>query len=180
MIKVIRNIPPHKAFLGMSAAAALAMGILIKPWEGRIYIAEPDIGGVLTVCDGITGPDVIPGKVYTDPECDHLLAKHVVIHERDMNRSLKRDLPLPTKSAFLSFHYNVGPEAFRRSTLLKLANLGDVRGACGELSRWVFVKGVFVRGLQNRRFSERSLCLKGLDPDYKPPLIETAAGWVMS
>lgn len=47
LFSTLRNIPPHKAFLGMSAAATLAMGVLIKPWEGRIYVPTPDIGGVL-------------------------------------------------------------------------------------------------------------------------------------
>lgn len=40
--------------------------------EGREYLPYRDVVGVLTVCDGHTGSDIIPGKRYTDKECDAL------------------------------------------------------------------------------------------------------------
>lgn len=33
--------------------------------EGRRYVPYPDIAGVLTVCDGHTGADIVRSKTYT-------------------------------------------------------------------------------------------------------------------
>lgn len=158
---------PVKPVLGLSLAATISMSILIMPWEGRRYRAYQDVGGVWTVCDGHTGPDIVIGKVYTDPECDRLTAADTKKAEQSVDRGLKVRVPDLTKAAFISFEYNTG--GFNGSTLQRLANAGDLRGACAQLSRWVFVKGVVIRGLQNRRYlgdetriSERELCLRGL------------------
>lgn len=168
-----------KGVLGMSAAGSLAFGVLIGPWEGRVYEPYFDVGGVLTVCDGITGADVQLGKRYTDAECDKLAAKEVNAHEARLNQCLTADLPLKTKAAFISFAFNVGTGAACKSTLVRKANAGDLQGACNQLSRWVFVKGKRFRGLENRRFrgdaqrvSERTLCLAGLNENYETPLLE--------
>lgn len=168
-----------KGVLGMSAAGTLAFATLIGPWEGRVYTPYYDVGGVLTVCDGITGPAVKAGKIYTDRECDKLAAKEVNAHEARLDQCLNVDLPIETKAAFISFTFNVGSGAACRSTLIRKANAGDLYGACNQLSRWVFVNGKKYRGLENRRFrgdshriSERTLCMAGLDKDFKTPLLE--------
>ncbi|WP_405045477.1 glycoside hydrolase family protein [Pseudomonas aeruginosa] len=49
-----------------------------------------------------------------------------------------------------------------RSTLLRKLNAGDVRGACAELSRWVYAGGKKLGGLVRRRAAERELCEIGL------------------
>lgn len=168
-----------KGVLGMSAAGTLAFGVLIGPWEGRKHVPYYDIGGVLTVCDGITGNSIIPGKYYSNAECDKMTAKAVNEHERALDKCLNSDPPTETKAAFISFTFNVGSIAACGSTLVKKANAGDLSGACNELSRWVFVKGNKIKGLENRRFrgdefriSERTLCFIGLDQGYKTPLYE--------
>lgn len=153
----------------VSVALMMAVTLLIQPWEGRQYVAYRDIGGVWTVCDGHTGPDIIIGKTYTDAECDQLTIADARIAAAGVDRYLLRPVPVETRAAFISFAFNVGAEAFRKSTLLRLANAGDIAGACHQLSRWVYVKGVVVKGLQNRRYlgdkdriSERELCLMGV------------------
>ena len=52
---------------------------------------------------------------------------------------------------------------------VRLVRAGDLKDACAQLSRWVFVKGKVVKGLVNRRvnglpglISERALCLQGV------------------
>ncbi|MDP9912387.1 GH24 family phage-related lysozyme (muramidase) [Variovorax boronicumulans] len=40
-----------------------------------------DTGGVPTVCHGVTGAEVIRGKLYTRAECEALERKHLVIAE---------------------------------------------------------------------------------------------------
>nr|WP_276554179.1 lysozyme [Cupriavidus gilardii] len=63
------------------------------------------------------------------------------------------------RTAFVSFTYNVGRGAFCGSTLVRKLNAGDYVGACNELPRWVYAKGVKLPGLVNRREQERALCL---------------------
>lgn len=48
-----------------------------------------DVGGVWTVCSGITGPDVAPGHYYSDKECDTLLVKHLVPVKKPSTLRLK-------------------------------------------------------------------------------------------
>lgn len=168
--------------LGLTAAGAMALSMLIQPWEQRIHTTYIDtVGGnrIPTVCAGVTGPDVIVGKTYTDQECDALEAKHVKIADVAVSKAVTYPVHDYTKASFISFTYNVGVGAFLRSTLLKKANAGDVIGACNELNKWVFVKKQRIAGLENRRvkgsatrISERTLCMIGVDPKYKTPLFE--------
>lgn len=134
----------------------------VSGFEGREYIPYYDIGGRLTVCDGYAGSDIVKGKVYTDEECDFLLTQELRRATMYVDKYFKVELPIETKAAFISFTYNVGVDNLRKSTLLKLANAGDLVGACEQLSRWVYVRKTFIKGLSNRRQTERSLCLKGV------------------
>lgn len=169
---------------GIGAATAIAYGLLIAPWEG--YSRKPylDSGGVPTACHGATGPEITfaykTGYVYTDEECEAIDMRNLAVHSTGVYAHVTyRPLPDLTAAAFISFHYNVGGTQFRSSTLLKKANAGDLRGACEQLPRWTKVKGVTLRGLENRRFlgdaervSERTVCLIGLDPKYRTPLFD--------
>lgn len=163
------------------SSLTIALALLIQPWEGTKLKPYKDSGGIWTVCTGVTGVDVIPGKTYTKEECDILDAKHAFIHYASVKSMLPITPPVPvyTEAAFISFHYNVGAAAFKSSTLLRKVKAGDLKGACNELPRWVKVKGVTLRGLENRRFlgdserlSERTLCLIGVDPSYRTPLFD--------
>jgi lysozyme len=80
-----------------------------------------------------------------------------------------QNLPKEVVIALRDFAFNVGGGAACKSTLVKLLNQNKIRDACNQFSRWVFVKGTFVKGLENRRvnglfgmISERSMCLAGL------------------
>lgn len=126
--------------------------------EGREYVAYKDVVGVLTVCDGHTGKDIIPGKRYTDKECD-------AITKSDLNRIARQVDPVikvPTtetqRAAIYSFAYNVGASAAINSTLMKKLNAKDYSGACDELKRWVFAGGQKWKGLINRREVEYQVC----------------------
>jgi len=71
------------------------------------------------------------------------------------------------RAALYSFTYNVGTNAFSKSTLLKRLNAGDVDGACEELRRWIYAGGQKWRGLMNRRDMERTMCLAESADDLK-------------
>ena len=127
--------------------------------EGRKYQAYKDVAGVWTVCDGHTGTDIIRKKIYTDEECDRLLWKDLQPAKRTVDSLVKIPLNEYQRAALYSFVFNVGSDAFSKSTLLRKLNKGDHAGACEEMRRWVYAGGMKWKGLQNRREMERSMCL---------------------
>lgn len=134
---------------------------LIGQWEGRELRAYRDIVGVLTICYGDT-QNVQPGQVATLAECDERLASHLRTYEAGLDRCLHAVVPGKMKVALVSWTYNVGIGAACSSTLVRLANAGDLTGACEQLPRWNRAGGKVVRGLTNRRLAERDLCLQGV------------------
>ncbi|ENS2749299.1 lysozyme [Salmonella enterica] len=148
---------------GGAGAVAIAAAMLggHDGLEGRRYIPYRDVAGVLTVCDGHTGKDIIPGKRYTDAECDALLDKDLKRVKAQVDPLIKVSIPESERAAFYSFAYNVGTGAFARSTLLKKLNAGDHAGACNELKRWMYAGGRQWKGLVTRREIEREVCAWG-------------------
>lgn len=61
------------------------------------------------------------------------------------------------KDALISFIFNVGVGAFRRSTLLRKLNTGDYAAVPSELMRWTKAGGKENRGLKRRRRVEAAL-----------------------
>ncbi|ENZ2320773.1 lysozyme [Salmonella enterica] len=153
-----------KALLaGGAGAIAIAAAMLggHDGLEGRRYVHYRDVVGVITVCDGYTGKDIIPGKRYTDAECDALLNKDLKRVKAQIDPLIKVSIPESERAALYSFAYNVGTGAFARSTLLKKLNAGDHAGACNELKRWTYAGGKQWKGLVTRREIEREVCLWG-------------------
>ncbi|UGO52686.1 hypothetical protein OPT719_53 [Escherichia phage vB_EcoD_Opt-719] len=153
--------------IGSAVAGAMALAVpFLNEHEGVEYKPYRDIAGVWTTCAGITGPDVILGKVYTKKECDALLAKHLAIHQRAVDKALNVNVPVSTRAALYSFSFNVGTSAMRNSTVIRRMNRGDIRGGCEALSMWnkisVGGKKVVSKGLVNRRNAEIKLCVSEL------------------
>lgn len=148
-----------KRLLGAGAGGAIAIAaVLIPSLEGVEYKPYRDVVGVLTVCYGHTGPDIIPDKTYTEAECKAILDKDLQPFARSVERSVKVPASEYQKAALISFSYNVGVKAFESSTLLKKLNAGDSRGACDEMRRWNKAGGKVWKGLINRREVEREIC----------------------
>lgn len=142
-----------------TAGGAMAIAaVLIPSLEGVEYKPYRDVVGVLTVCHGHTGPDIIPDKTYTEAECKAMLDKDLQPFARSVERSVKVPASEYQKAALISFSYNVGVKAFESSTLLKKLNAGDSRGACDEMRRWNKAGGKVWKGLINRREVEREIC----------------------
>jgi lysozyme len=148
----------NKWLLGSLAGTALIASTAY--WEGTEYKPYKDIVGVVTVCNGYTGPDIVPGKTYSKAECDYLLKKELTEHGMGVLKCTKVPLNQNQYDAYASFTYNVGVGAYCKSTLLRKLNSGDYTGACNELLRWNRAGGKEVRGLTRRREAERALCLK--------------------
>ncbi|MFA5488612.1 MAG: lysozyme [Candidimonas sp.] len=139
-------------------ASAIA---LVAAWEGRSLVAYVDPVGIPTICEGYTH-GVRLGDVATPEKCDDLTRKEVVSALAVVDRSVPRPLPDGVRVALSSFVYNVGAGAYSGSTLLRKLRAGDIRGACNELPRWVYAGGKKLKGLENRRQAERTICLSGL------------------
>lgn len=150
---------PNKIKMAAAGGLMALTVAMVTQFEG--YEPKPyrDVVGVLTVCYGHTGADIIPTKIYTKAECDSLLEKDLAIVAKAVNPLIKVNIPDYTRAALYSFTYNVGTGAFSRSTLLKKLNAGDQTGACNELKRWIYAGGKPWKGLMTRREVENAVCL---------------------
>ena len=155
--------PTTKSRLAKSGAVMAAAVALVGAWEGLRTVAYRDVVGIPTVCFGETR-GVEMGDRYTVDECKAMLGDGLIEFEAGMRKCLTSPDAIPDGAyvAFLSLSYNIGPGAFCKSTLVRKANVGDIKGACDELPKWNRAGGRVVKGLTNRRAAERELCLKGL------------------
>ena len=129
-------------------------------WEGLVLKASYDPVGIPTGCYGHTR-GVTLGDQYTVEQCELLLNLELMEYLHAVDDYIYVPMPDTRRAALTSFAYNVGIENFKRSTLRRLMNNGSTAEACDELKRWVFAKGIRLRGLVRRRDAERELCLQG-------------------
>lgn len=155
--------PANKVFLGVVGATLVASAAL---WEGDKRNAYYDIAGVLTVCHGYTGKDIIKTKTYTKQECTALLEKELSVHAKGVLACTNVPLRPNEYDAYTLFAYNVGVKGYCTSSLLKKLNAGDNVGACNGLMQWSYAKGKYVQGLNNRRAYERQMCLGDFNGSY--------------
>lgn len=148
----------------IAGAAAIATAIAI-PAEGLRQWAYYDPPGVLTVCYGTTGPEVVKGKKYSLDECRQFLDRDMLEAINTVDRC-QPGLPDNVLAAFGDAVYNLGPTIAcnkQKSTAARLLDAGDLDGACNQLPRWdkARVGGVMVSlpGLTKRRAKEREVCL---------------------
>lgn len=152
------RLPPRVARSAKIGALAIT---LIAGAEGLRTVAYHDPVGIPTICFGETRGVKI-GDTATAAECRRILADRLRDFSGEVDACLRPRVPDETYVAFLSFAYNVGPAAFCRSTLARKANAGDLVGACEELPRWVYARGIRLPGLAKRRQEELALCLRGV------------------
>ena len=151
----------NKIAIGAITGVMGMTGALVSWFEGRSLVAYLDPVGIPTICEGVT-LGVKLGDQATPAQCDQLLQRELRIALTAVDRQVRVPLPDTRRAALGSFVYNVGERQFSSSTLLRLLNGGDVRGACAQLSRWVYAGGKQLAGLINRRAAERELCEVGL------------------
>ena len=139
-----------------AGATALAVP-LVMLYEGYVPWVHRDPIGRLAACYGHDDQTMTPGKRFTAAECQAMLDQDLLKHSEALD-CIKTPMTDGQKAAFLSFAFNVGNQAFCRSTLAKKANQGDLLGACAELSRWTLAGGKELPGLVRRRAAERAMC----------------------
>lgn len=133
---------------------------LIKQWEGLRLRAYRCPAGVWTIGYGHTG-NVRAGMEITEEGADALLVSDLATFERAVARAVKVPLTQHQFDALVSFAFNVGVEAFRKSTLLRKLNALDYAAVPGELAKWVHAGGRKLDGLVNRRAAEAGLWVRG-------------------
>lgn len=146
--------------IGAGAAAGFSLCLMfVAGWEGKRLEAYPDIVGVPTICFGHTAGVEI-GDTATDAECRAQLNAELQVYWDRVDDYVTQPMLPREHVAFTSLAYNIGLQAFAKSTLLKHANKpGMMAFACFEILRWDRAGGKVVKGLQKRRQAEFNICI---------------------
>ena len=129
---------------------------IIKQFEGCRLSAYKCPANVWTIGYGHTY-GVKAGQKISQKQAEEFLKKDLKSFEAAVNNYVKVSLSQSQFDALVSFSFNVGSEALRTSTLLKLLNQGKYEEAAGQLDRWVFASGKKLDGLVRRRKAEKEL-----------------------
>jgi lysozyme len=154
------------------SAGGLALLTSLEGSRSRVY---PDAKGLLTIGIGHcltkkerdTGYIVLPSPLHPD-SVDHipwgngLTLQHITTlllidlarFEEVIRTAVRVDLTQHQYDAMLIFCFNIGPNAFVESTLLKRLNAGDYSAIPFQMLRWVYTDDTVVPGLVARRHQE--------------------------
>ena len=149
----------------IAAATALATAIAV-PAEGLRQVAYYDPPGILTVCVGHTGKDIVKSKIYSLDECSQYLTDDMRGAINAVDRCVP-NLPPNVLAAFGDAAFNLGEKVAcdtEHSTAARYLKSGNISAACHQLPRWnrATVAGVSIElpGLTKRRAAEMELCLR--------------------
>lgn len=146
-----------------SGRSMSAKGIaLLKEHEGLRLNSYQDTGKVWTIGYGHTsaagGLKVHEGLTITREQAEQLLKDDLArMTYPVIDRLVKVPLSQGQFDALSSFIFNLGEGQVSKSTLLRLLNNGDYKGASGQFGRWIYDNGVKLNGLIRRRADERVL-----------------------
>lgn len=123
-------------------------------------------GGRLTIGYGSTRigrRKVSPTDTITPTKAKEILLTHLRNDCSIITTDIKTSITQNQYDALCSFIYNVGPNQFKRSTLLKKINQNDIAGAAQEFTKWSNIKKngylITLPGLKKRRQIEKELFL---------------------
>ena len=130
--------------------------------------AYPDPGSAdghpWTIGWGSTGHGIWEGVTWTQEQADERFKDDLAQFEHAVESLVTLPINQGQFDALVCFSYNVGTNALKTSTLLRLLNAGDIEGATNQFQRWNKNDGKVMRGLTRRRYSERAL-FQGFDAD---------------
>lgn len=129
---------------------------LIKRFEGCKLKAYLCPAGVWTIGYGHTG-EVKQGMVWTQQQADDALMQDLQFFESAAYSYVTVPLKQNQFDALVSFAFNCGVGALRKSTLLRLLNAGDYSGAEKQFARWISKGTAAEKGLRRRRKAEALL-----------------------
>lgn len=146
--------------LVLSASALIGIAVH-ESYRDTAYV--PIAGDVPTIGFGSTtnedGTRVSLGQRTTPVAALKRLGKDVEKYEE----AVKTCAPVPMYQyefdAYVSLTYNIGQNAFCKSTLAKKLTQYDYEGACKEILRWDKFQGKPLKGLTIRRQEEYQTCI---------------------
>jgi lysozyme len=145
---------------GLAAAIAL-ISPFIQQREGYVPHPYRDIAGVLSVCNGHTGPDIVD-KTYSKAQCNVLTDKDI---NTDAEGVLKITPGLDKRpqvlAATISFAYNVGLGTYEKSSVARDFKAGQFKLGCTDMLKYSFIGKTYSKGLADRRQGEYTICMKG-------------------
>ena len=143
------------AILALSASALVGIAVH-EGYRGEAY--EPVMGDVPTIGFGTTEGVEMGDRITPERALVRLLSD-----ANKFERAVKRCAPVPMHQyefdAYVSLTYNIGENAFCKSTLVKLLNQHKYEEACQQILRWDKFKGLALPGLTKRRQEEFKQCL---------------------
>jgi lysozyme len=144
---------------------------LIKEFEGLRLAAYLCPAGVLTIGYGHTSmagpPPVAKGMRITKKQAEDMLRADLVKYENAVLDAVSVPLRQHQFDVLVSFAYNCGPAALRRSTLLKRVNAKRFDDVPVELMKWTRAQGRELPGLVRRRRAEAGMW-RGIGDDAAP------------
>lgn len=161
----------------------------IQQWEGYYSKAYRDVVGVWTIgygtiADKALGLTVRPGQTCTKQQAIDWMMLEINDKAKQMAKMIKVPLTQDQQDTLLSFVYNVGIGAFKKSTLLRLLNNGNYNSVPEQLLRYCYGDGRVIQGLLNRRQDEARLWRTGrfnayssfvrIKTPFTPPHTETS------
>ena len=140
---------------------------LIKQFEGCKLTAYQDIVGVWTIGYGTTAMadvGIVPAKgmTITQERAEDLLRLGVDKFAATVNALITAKVNANEFGACVSLAYNIGPNAFAKSTVLRELNAGHKDKAAAAFRMWNKAGGQVVKGLTNRREAEATLFREGI------------------
>ncbi len=131
--------------------------------EGERLNAYQDSVGIWTIGVGHTGfvdgKPIAKGLQITQAKSREILRADLARFEKAVNDGVEMPLLQHQFDALVSLAFNIGEGAFKRSTLVKLLNRGDYKGAANQFLAWKNAGGRPI--LLKRREREKSLFENG-------------------
>jgi lysozyme len=158
---------------------------LIKQFEGFRAKAYRDPVGVWTIGYGHTSmagaPEVVAGLEVSEAEAEAILARDVEQFARGVRGLVRVDLSDGQFSALVSFAYNVGLGALKKSSVLTAVNARDFAAVLRRLQLWTKAGGHVLPGLVKRRAAEAALFASTsvvvVQPTAAKPVVQSKTLW---
>lgn len=138
----------------MGNCVQIAQGI-IKDWEKcRLIAYKPIPTDPWTIGWGATGPAIGQGTMWTQEEADADLNNRVNTLASQVRSAIIAPATDNQLAAMIDLAYNIGINAFKNSTLVRLFNGGSTSAAAEQFLVWDKSGGEYLQGLENRREAE--------------------------
>jgi GH24 family phage-related lysozyme (muramidase) len=169
--EIAKNIPMSQTAGTRLATSENGLG-MIKQFEGFRAQLYNDPAGHCTIgyghlvhhgpCDGSESEEYRAG--ISETRATELLRQRLTPFEQTVNDAVTAGLNQTQFDALTCFVFNVGSDAFHKSTLLRKLNQGQYDQVPVELNKWVHGGGKVLPGLVKRRQAEGTLFKDGLYP----------------